>query len=334
MMTYVNAALIELSKDLHCENCQSDFSGTVAQANSVKYYKRPVYCSPVCRSAAQLRKLHATLIATGKKPRKGVLAGPCPQCGKMYESKSTDRKYCSMDCYTNSDDFKAMQLENCKHGNRTFSKKMREHMTTNCPVCKNEFRMRKGPTNKRGPTKFCSQLCYRKFRADLFDAWTANPQNLTMPQNYDEFMLQNELPCLVEGCVWHGRHLSVHLNQAHGIRANDFKRAVGFNLSTGLVCPDLHKELSDRHKQGVAINNTDYQSFRGESHPRSYVSKESCEHQKKARALMKDTPGPMRTCDNCGDEFRQASVFGRAKYCSHKCRNKFYYKKIKANATD
>ncbi len=322
-MSYTSPELENLSKELKCGHCGSVFHGSISQAKKVKYESRIVYCSSVCRTASLSKKAQEQAIREGKKPRIGVLAGPCPICQKMYESKNTDRKYCSQACYTKSDEFKAMLKDNYKKGNKATEKKWEEIMTKECPVCKNEFRARRSDNNKLGAQKFCSQLCYRKFKAALFDAWIANPQHIAMPQNYDEFMTQKELPCLVDGCGWTGHHLSVHLNQAHGIKADDFKRAAGFNLSTGLVSPNLHKELCNREKTGVAIDPDKWiPNFNQEKS--SYISNESKENAKKARALLQDIPGPDRTCKNCGKHFQQSTIFGKTIYCSRSCRDEYY----------
>lgn len=329
-MPYTSPTLEKLSKELECGHCGTVFHGTVSQAKHVKYEGSIVYCSTVCRSAAMSRRAQDQAIREGKKPRKGVMAGPCPVCNKMYESKNVDRKYCSQECYTKSDQFKKMLNENYKKGIKTQLPKWEEVTTVECPVCKENFRSRRSKYNKLGPQKFCSRLCYRKFKADLFDAWVANPQHIAMPQNYDEFMTQDELPCLVDGCDWKGRHLSMHLTHAHGIRAEDFKRAAGFNLSTGLVSPDLHQELCDREKVGVAVDRSKWNPNYGNQERSGYVSHERKEHQKKTRFLLKDKTGPDRTCKNCGKSFQQSTIFGRTLYCGVACRGEYYRNSEKA----
>jgi len=142
-----------------------------------------------------------------------------------------------------------------------------------------------------------------------------------LPQCYDEFMIQNELPCLIDGCDWVGKHLSVHVNEAHGIKAEDFKRAAGFNLSTGLVGLELHERLVER-----AIQIDQLIPFWDVSFPdrkiSSYYSKEGREHHKKAMALLGN--GPQRNCHGCGKVFRQSTPCGHAKYCTIECRTISY----------
>lgn len=315
MAGFMNAELLKLRDNLECGHCGARFCGSDSQARKVKYGRQTVYCSSYCREVSLGIKAQAQAVKDGRKLRKGVLCGPCPVCGKKFESR-IDKKFCSLECYNKSPQFKEMLKENYRKGNVRSSEAWEGKMMRNCPVCGKQYRA------QRSKRKFCSHLCYRKFKAELFDAWLANPQELVLPQCYDEFMLQEELPCLVAGCNWRGRHLAVHLNTAHGIIADDFKRAVGFNLGTGLVCPDLHKALSDRALAGVAISGESPLTH-GEGVSR-YVSTEGKESRAKARAIAVIALGPERTCLGCGGKFRQSTIFGRAKYCTITCREKTY----------
>jgi endogenous inhibitor of DNA gyrase (YacG/DUF329 family) len=185
------------------------------------------------------------------------------------------------------------------------------------------------------PRKFCSKPCYRSYMAKRFDRWIANPEGMALPQCYDEFLDREELTCIVEGCGWQGRHLSVHVNQAHGIRAQEFKRAAGFNLNTGLVSKPLAQLLSERPNQGVALSNPDHKenqkhAVKVAQEGMRYYSMEAKEHQCKAHSLL--VPGPIRNCRGCGIEFRQNTQFGRAVYCSKDCRKVHYSAIAKANS--
>ncbi len=167
--------------------------------------------------------------------------------------------------------------------------------------------------------------------AKRFDRWIANPQTMALPQCYDEFMTVDELPCLIEGCGWVGRHLGTHVQLAHGILADDFKRAAGFNLSTGLVGAELHKLLveintgkGDRERVIAAGEISNRHGLRG------YYSSEASEHHAKARALAGN--GPQRTCRGCGAIFQQSTPFGLAKYCTIECRERTYKKQRSAKA--
>ncbi len=130
----------------------------------------------------------------------------------------------------------------------------------------------------------------------------ANPETVSLPQNFDEFLDRAELPCLIEGCGWSGKHLTIHVNAAHGIRAADFKRATGFNVGSGLVGSELARPLSERARQGVAAD-PDLQAM-AQEHRRppglgSHLASASLEgrgHQTKTRALAAAVSRPLRTC--------------------------------------
>jgi endogenous inhibitor of DNA gyrase (YacG/DUF329 family) len=319
MSKFMNDEFRKIRDALKCEHCGVIFQGTDSQARHVKYEEKVVYCTPVCRRAASSEKARQQALNEGKKLRKGILNGPCPTCGKMYESH-IDKMFCSLKCYNASPKFKEMLLANYKKGSERTQEIWAVKMKRVCPVCGKEFRA------VRSHRKFCSHLCYRKFRADLFDAWIANPQQIALPQCYDEFMLQDELPCLVDGCQWKGRNLSVHLNVGHGIKAADFKRAAGFNLKTGLISPDLFAQLSERNKVGVAINVQLQQkgkdALKNGFMPNSYHSLEGKEHARKARMMLGH--GPERECIGCGIKFKQSTPCGRTLYCTISCRDQTY----------
>lgn len=126
-------------------------------------------------------------------------------------------------------------------------------------------------------------------RRKLFDKWVANPQSIEELRGFDEYLSRDTLDCLVEGCGWSGRHLAVHLNVVHGIRAREFKQMVGFNLTSSLIAPDLRRNMKLMNPEPrlsreefllcVAARNT--------GKGRGYISKESLEHREKARALRR-----------------------------------------------
>ena len=179
------------------------------------------------------------------------------------------------------------------------------------------------PSRKR---KYCGKICYRSYMAKRFDRWIANPESMSLPQCYDEFLDREELTCVVSGCDWEGVHLSTHMNQAHGIRANDFKRAAGFNLGTGVIARPLAEAFRDRSLRGISLL-----PFPGAlelaqqallDNPIRYRSLEGKEHAVKAHLLC--GPGPLRICSGCGETFQQKTPYGRAKYHSIECREKHY----------
>jgi hypothetical protein len=165
--------------------------------------------------------------------------------------------------------------------------------------------------------------------AKRFDRYIASPEAVALPQNYDEFLLNEELPCLVEGCSWQGRGLGLHVNLAHGITAADFKRICGFNKGTGLIPPDMAKLLSERALTGVALLNN--YTPNPHAHPKGYsLSLEGKEHYNKTQALIRATEkGPMRICCGCGTEFQQSTPFGHAKFCTKTCRRSAYFRRYK-----
>lgn len=176
--------------------------------------------------------------------------------------------------------------------------------------------------------KFCSKPCYRAYLAKRFDRWIANPEGLALPQCYDEFLDREVLPCPIVDCHWHGRHLTLHVNQVHGLKAQEFKRAAGFNLGTGVICKPLAQLYSERAPVGIAVDNpfqdTALAAAQEASRVRRYRSKEGAEHRQKGNALMRTESGPHRICNGCGIGFTQSTPAGRALYCSIKCREAYY----------
>jgi len=302
--------MINSKNTLCCGHCKAIFTGSTSQANHLKYEQITPYCSVVCRQAA-FRKKMCTEVPT---------RGPCKHCGKTFKSK-TSKQYCNMDCYTASKAFKA-HSKRIQKLPRVPRGKQGEYI--GCLECGKEVYRK-----PKGRNKYCSRACYRMYMAKRFDRWIANPQEMALPQCYDEFMTQDELPCLIEGCDWVGDHLSLHVNQAHGIKAEDFKRAAGFNLGTGLVGLAAHKRLCERSLQIKQL-----MPFWGVEFPnikiRSYYSEEHREHTRKTMALAGH--GPQRECLGCGKVFQQRTPYGHTLYCTFKCRDDTYARKKRAEA--
>jgi hypothetical protein len=293
---------------LKCAHCAVEFLGTASQIKHHKYEGRIAYCSDICRKTAVSNKLRTPM----------PTHGPCPTCGSMFESR-TSKIYCSQKCYAASPAFAAMIEANMMKAAKSAAKNLeefRELNTINCMECGEPFY---APPAKQ--KKFCGPLCYRGYMAKRFDRWVASPERIALPQNFDEFLTQNELPCLVEGCGWVGRHLSQHMNMAHGVPAHEFKRAAGFNLGTGVVSADLSAEMSLRPQVGVALAGIE-RSKPTNPQTRRYVSLEAREHQRKARLICYG--GPTRDCKGCGNPFQQSTPYGRSQYCSTSCRDKDY----------
>lgn len=214
----------------------------------------------------------------------------CKQCGKDFERiPSNVTMYCSHECYLKSDAclFNAEKTDAVKY------EKIHppvEKVTLKCVHCQKDFMVNPGETKRpdgRTP-KFCSMPCRRRHFAERFDRFVANPEAIPLPQNYDEFLCQEELPCLVEGCEWIGKHLGIHVNHAHGITAAKFKEIAGFNRNTGLTTLEvfqLRSEISSKQDMSALTESapciTEVSVLRGKHERRL----EAREHQSKAILL-------------------------------------------------
>jgi len=311
---------------LVCAHCRTEFIGGRSQYRRKIYEENVnIYCSKICRHAGQGIKLKKKI------PERG----PCQYCGNMFFSRR-EAKFCNMKCYLASDLFKenhakafkkSIDANTGRPGNKTGIYK-------NCVECGVEFYSK--PSRVK---KYCSTKCYRMYMSKRFDRWIANPQTIALPQAYDEFLTNKELRCLIEGCDWIGDCLSLHMNKAHGIQADDFKRAAGFNLGTGVVSLPLHEKLCERNNVGISLHGKDERDIalkqaaeKLKEFPEyaKYNSLECKEHQMKARALIDaEFIGKSFICNGCGKFEIQKSYFGRKKYCSILCRNYYYSLKKK-----
>ena len=325
----MNAELEAIRDNLRCGHCLCLFQGSNSQAWKVKYEKRTVYCSGVCRYAALSKKLSKPI------PNRG----PCKTCGKEFFSR-TAKEYCTMDCYTKSEQFRKMIADNFEKAARPESikaraQKQRRGENAPCMECGVEF-YQKRARESRPAKRFCSKSCYRSYLAKRFDRWIANPEGIALPQCYDEFLEQEELECVVEGCNWRGKWLTLHLNQTHGIKADEFKRVAGFNKSTGVVALPLAQSLCQRKKVGVAINpvvnalGIARDALAANNKDLRRQSLEGKEHARKARLMW--GPGPQRQCKGCGKDFQQSTPAGKALYCSVECRDAHYSAQNRARA--
>jgi hypothetical protein len=300
-------------KYIPCTHCGAEFLGKPWQVKKYNRTKR-AYCSPVCGNAAL------------RKQRKPMPMYTCPTCLVEFGSRAPKR-YCSLKCYITSDQFRQHTLAMQPKGNAASVLAQTGRLAEGtieqpCLNCQATIRVEFG---KRGKKKYCSTRCYRAFMAGRFDRWIANPQEIALPQCYDEFLMQDELPCLIDGCDWVGKRLGNHVNFAHGIQAVDFKRAAGFNKKTGLHTPDVAQHLSDRaHIHGATFGG----GFDGIPNPiRSPRSLEADEHLHKAQALMREIyVQPERVCESCGVTYQPAPLGWNSRYCTKKCREQWYAK--------
>lgn len=300
---------------LVCAHCAVKFTGTKRQVCAVKYESKPVYCSTACRSTALASKF--------RKPKPAY--GPCPTCGKRFESRRP-KTFCSLSCYMDSPRFEEVRDEaRAKAGIGRAEREgaFRADNTLACLGCGEDFYA--PPARKK---KFCKHSCYRSYMADRFDRWVASPERIALPQNFDEFLAQAELPCLVDGCGWTGHNLSQHMNYAHGIPADEFKRAAGFNITTGVISASLSDTLAASHASNGSALRGRRPPEDARDHMTGYKSLEGREHARKARLLA--SGGPLRICVGCGEQFTQSTPFGRAKYCSRDCRSSHYKEKYAA----
>jgi hypothetical protein len=197
------------TKELHvfeCSMCGDAFESRDRNQLASARKGHRVFCTVKCRTRHVNRQRESR-----------YECGPCPTCGNMFRTRSPDRKFCTLDCYTQSPGL----LERLAAANALKAKEWK------CHLCGKDVPRRK--------TKFCNDFCRREFFASRFDRFIANPEELALPQNYDEFLNRDELPCLIEGCSWVGVGLSQHVNWIHGIPPDKFKELAGFNATTALM---------------------------------------------------------------------------------------------------
>lgn len=66
MPRFMNAELEALRDNLECGHCGAKFKGSDSQAWKVKYERRTVYCSDVCRKRRQILQRYLLPIVRGK----------------------------------------------------------------------------------------------------------------------------------------------------------------------------------------------------------------------------------------------------------------------------
>lgn len=204
----------------------------------------------------------------------------CPQCNNQFESVRP-KKFCSRDCYVNSADFKAMIAKNMAAGREKGKGPKRQGEYRSCTVCEKQIYLT--ATAIKRNKKTCSRLCYRKYMSDRFDRHIGHVENIKDLSNYDEFLSQKTLKCLISGCSWEGHNLTLHMNLSHGIKEEEFKRAAGFNLTTGVVSSVMQENLIARGNMGNRV----YPEIARAARKFDYISRESKEHQAKA-CLLRD----------------------------------------------
>jgi hypothetical protein len=162
--------------------------------------------------------------------------------------------------------------------------------------------------------------------ANRFDRFIANPESLALPQCYDEYLTGDELTCLIEGCGWSGKALSMHMNMSHGIPKKKFKEMAGFNASTGVI-PTAYSERLSQAKidQGWSAEHM--------KHLRSLVKNrkfhrdgtqrlEGKEHLRKSQALSRAERNIRTVCEGCQTVFLTGEM--HKKFCTIECRTQYY----------
>jgi len=291
------------SHEMDCSFCGDEFVSRSRTQLSAKRRGLKTFCSKLCRERWHRRnpKLHDL--------------GPCPTCGDSFKSKRKAKKYCSLGCFLND----PKTAETLRQNNE--AKKSRDE----CPICGKE---------KRAARTTCSRQCWRVYLSERFDRWIASPSQIALPQNFDEFLSQETLPCLVDGCEWIGDRLGQHINMVHGITAEEFKSLAGFNKRSGLVSIEESRRMSNLASQLFSEGRIG-QSFAeylasvkdGEiDAPKATAPKatlEYVEHRTKSITL-RTRKTKTRTCDICDAKYETFGHAHNSKYCSVGCRKAAY----------
>ena len=244
-----------------CAWCGCAFTPTAKQRHNMRC-GRPVFCERQC-------------VIFHKTSRPWLDLGPCPTCGDRFRSK-TSKKYCSLKCYIVSPQLTEQARENNRKRGVAAGGRADGGHDCRCLYCGSTWVVSRLLKRR----KFCSGEHRRLYFAERFDRWVASPESIALPQNYDEFLTQEELPCLVESCDWSGQFLTSHMNLVHGVDARTFKESAGFNLGTGVISLPLHRKMRSWLRSGGLVPGVGSPGRRNK-----YRSLESIEHWLKARAL-------------------------------------------------
>lgn len=199
----------------------------------------------------------------------------CKTCHKPITQGNGKRpkKYCGIKC------FPSKQLDATKARKKSGPKPVLDPIK--CVNCGKEMQCK--PSEIKRGKKTCSRSCYRQYLSKRFDQFIESPVKFDAMKNFDEYLTGDKLKCLVEGCDWEGHNLSLHVNLHHGIKARDFKRATGFNLTSSLISLPTRKAMEARGNKGTRETLNQPLAI---SRPRhEYISLESREHQKKAQMM-------------------------------------------------
>jgi endogenous inhibitor of DNA gyrase (YacG/DUF329 family) len=325
-----------------CGYCKAEFVPTDSQRhNRRSKNSRVSYCAAKCRGAATSTRCRHPVpagvdLATVKGGR-GPVRGPCKKCGGYFRASSPGKLFCSFDCYAGSDQFQTMTRDNARRineGRRAAAGAADPTSATVMVTCQHCGVVRARPFAQRA-RQFCNRRCRGGFYAARFDRWIANPESIALPQNYDEFLDRDELPCVIEGCGWSGIHLSQHCNHVHGVAADQLKEMLGFNHKTGLCGRAYSEYLAARPGMGAHL--VPFGPGRPPpGGPRCAIRAEAREHSRKASALKANTVDPDKPpipCRRCGTPVPQR-VIGRALYCGLDCRAALYRDRNRAKQNE
>ena len=240
-----------------------------------------------------------------KKATADHISATCPTCGTEFKS-ATPKKFCTQKCYLESTQFREAMVEARKKSAELRGIEIGKRIEITCLYCNSQLKLLPSAANGYRRTtgkragrlsrrKFCGTICWCKWQAERFDKHFATPEVIALPQGYDEFLTKSRLPCLLPTCDWSGFNLSSHMNHAHGIKKEEFKKMAGFNVTTGVVAPCLLKamqknvnakraesgELADQLKAGRG--RADVRRKRGK------MRLEGLEHMSKKHAANKST---------------------------------------------
>lgn len=317
--------------DVHkfkCANCELEFESMDRGQLASSRKGRNVYCGAICSKEMDVKLQRL-------RPGRHV-CGPCPTCKELFQSKTKNKRFCSLDCYVKSEELLS----------RLAANSAKQAMEWKCHHCGSDA------PRKR---KFCNDFCRRRFFAERFDRFVANPEGIALPQNFDEFLNKDELPCLIEGCEWTGVGLSHHVNFHHGIEPDKFREMVGFNRGTGLMGVAARQSRSKTMHELIEKGVIKPCAFPIEkcSKERKSLRLEGAEHWKKAmvisggmqklktaaadrsrspegRKLASETakrtheqmPKITLVCQKCGRQYETPkNQKNRSKFCELKCRN-------------
>ena len=302
---------------MHCAHCGDSLEPTPRRHHSTGKGQN-LFCNNLCKFAYWRARRKSP-------PSRDKV---CPQCNEGFTTKYYDKMFCSMKCYVESDLYREVRdkarRESIK-ARRSRAGLQSEKLAWECLECGKKHSTR--PSRNR---KFCNSTCYRKYMARRFDRWIASPQTIALPQNYDEFLTLEELPCLVEGCNWRGHNLSFHMNMAHGVQARDFKKAAGFNLKSGIISLPLQEALRGWQRKGTPFLIPGYPGAPWCSKPKSYHSLEGKEHRQKGLVLaLESYEGLLKVCQSCEKPYAATFWARHQKYCTAVCREAFYKRRRK-----